>query len=138
MLCIGRITKVDGIRHFHDGKHRFYLEYRCNKPVVTSDLCGRCTGRTTDKIQSSGKFNHGRMDQTIPDHSHIYGGTHYQAGCIANGPPSTAAIQEAEEYHRIASEGIVLQNTIVPIEDVIIEDIEPVVEPVIEPVIEPV
>ena len=133
MQCIGRISRVNGIRHFQDGKHRFYLEYRCTKLVSTSELCGKCSSRTNDKIQSSGKFDHGRMDQPIPVHSHMYGGPYYNAGCINYGPPSVEVIQEAEEYRRIASQGINVE----PI-DVEPIDVEPIGLPiVVEPIAKP-
>ena len=80
MQCLGRIAKVDGILHFADGRQRFYLPYRCtNMCLPDSNCCSRCTGRTADKIQSSGKFDHGLCNGPIPDHSHMYGGAWYNA-----------------------------------------------------------
>ena len=80
MQCLGRIAKVDGILHFADGRQRFYLPYRCtNMCLPDSNCCSRCTGRTADKIQSSGKFDHGLCNGPIPAHSHMYGGAWYNA-----------------------------------------------------------
>ena len=80
MQCLGRIAKVDGILHFADGRQRFYLPYRCtNMCLPDSNCCSRCTGRTADKIQSSGKYDHGLCNGAIPDHSHMYGGAWYHA-----------------------------------------------------------
>jgi hypothetical protein len=119
--CIGRISSVDGIRHLHDGKHRFYLEYRCtNKPNVGTELCTRCTGRTADKIQSSGKYDHGVMTGPIPDHSHIYGSAWYHTACTSWGLPSQDLIELAEEHHRMAMEGIRVH-----VENVVVQDVLP-------------
>jgi hypothetical protein len=105
--CIGRIAKVDGICHFRNGKNRFYLEYRCPKKVVPdTQLCTRCTDRGRDKIQSSGKFDHGLVTGPIPDYSHMYGGTYYEESArkwlIS---PENLAI--AQEHQRIARQGLI-------------------------------
>lgn len=102
--CIGRIAKVSGIEHFSDGKHRFYIAYRCsNQSLVHSNCCSRCVDRGTDKIQSSGKFDHGLITGPIPDHSHMYGGKWYRDGCIMWGPPLPDAVRIAEEQYQLTS-----------------------------------
>jgi hypothetical protein len=100
--CIGRIAKVSSIAHFGDGKHRFYIPYRClNQSLAHSNCCGRCNDRGTDKLQSSGKFDHGRITEPIPDHSHMYRSKWYDDGCKGWGMPSTEIVRFAEEQHRV-------------------------------------
>jgi len=105
--CIGRIAKVDGICHFRNGKNRFYLEYRCPKKVVPdTQLCTRCTDRGRDKIQSSGKFDHGLVTGPIPDYSHMYGGTYYEES-VRKWLISPENLAIAQEYQQIARQGLI-------------------------------
>jgi hypothetical protein len=101
--CIGRITKVSGIMHFGNGKNRFYLEYRCPNRQ-DAERCPRCIGRTTDKIQSSGKFNHGNVNEPVPDTSQIYGGKWYRDRFEKYGRVSDEDIAIAEAHMRAARE----------------------------------
>ena len=128
--CIGRIAKVSGIMHFENGKNRFYLEYRC--PNEQEGIrCPRCTGRTTDKIQSSGKFNHGDVNEPIPDASQMYGGKWYRERFEKYGV-SAANIAIAEEHVRVARLGLVPAVVPAVIPDVIPEVVpEPVVIPAV-------
>jgi hypothetical protein len=122
--CIGRIAKVSGIEHFSDGKHRFYIAYRCsNQSLAHSNCCSRCVDRGTDKIQSSGKFDHGLITGPIPDHSHMYGGKWYHDGCITWGPPLPDAVRIAEEQYQLTS----------PVEEEIEIPIPPVIQVVTPP-----
>jgi len=101
--CIGRISKVDGIHHFKEGRHRFYLEYRCSNNVIPhTNNCARCTDRSRDKIQSSGKYDHGNVNEPIPIHSQIYGGKWYTDGCVKWGVPRDEDIKKAEEHRDVA------------------------------------
>ena len=101
--CIGRISKVQGIMHFADKRHRFYLEYRCpNQVIANTNNCARCTGRSRDKIQSSGKYDHGNVNEPIPDHSQMYGGKWYTNWCDLWGLPNDSDIAIAEEHRDIA------------------------------------
>jgi hypothetical protein len=101
--CISRISKVKGILHFAEGRHRFYLEYRCsNNVIANTEKCVRCTDRSTDKIQSSGKYDHGNVNEPIPDHSQMYGGKWYTDGCAKWGVPSSEDIKKAEEHRDAA------------------------------------
>ena len=120
-ICVGRIAKVNGIRHFGNGKNRFYIAYRCtNECLPDSVCCRRCIDRGTDKIQSSGKFNHGLVTDPIPDHSHMYGGKWYKDGCIAWGTPSAEALQIAEQEHQAT-----IANTIVAEDSSDDDDVRP-------------
>jgi hypothetical protein len=122
MTCIGRISKVQGIRHVEDSRNRYYLEYRCTNSVLHGTLlCSRCTDRTTDKIQSSGKFDHGLVTGPIPDHSHIYGGPWYHQK-YKDIVLSEDAMQEAEAHQAAARVGLSLQDEVKeePVNEVII------------------
>ena len=128
MQCIGRIARVDGIRHFHNGKRRFYLEYRCRQQALPgTQCCARCTGRGRDTIQSSGKFDHGLVTEDVPDHSHMYGGKHYREGCNAFGTPSEEDIQSAVEHQRIARMGLVHEIVTEVVNEVVNEVVTEVV-----------
>lgn len=126
--CIGRIAKVSGIMHFGNGKNRFYLEYRCPNQQV-AERCPRCTGRTTDKIQSSGKFNHGNVNEPIPDASQMYGGKWYRDRFEKYGRVSDGDIAIAEAHVRAAREGL-----LAPI-DSIVSDAASAVPAVIVPAV---
>ena len=94
---------MQGILHFAEGRHRFYLEYRCsNNVIVNTNNCARCTGRSRDKIQSSGKYDHGNVNEPIPDHSQMYGGKWYTDGCGKWGVPIHEDVKKAEEYRDAA------------------------------------
>lgn len=89
--------------HFADKRHRFYLEYRCpNQVIANTNNCARCTGRSRDKIQSSGKYDHGNVNEPIPDHSQMYGGKWYTTWCDLWGLPNDSDIAIAEEHRDIA------------------------------------
>jgi len=112
--CIGRISKVEGILHFKDGRHRFYLEYRCsNNAIPHTNNCARCTDRTRDKIQSSGKYDHGNVNEPIPDHSHIYGGKWYTTGFGLWGGVNLIDEEKAKEYRDVAQAEFANHNTVI-------------------------
>jgi len=125
--CIGRIAKVDGIYHFANGKNRFYVEYRCPKTAVPhTQLCTRCTDRGRDKIQSSGKFDHGLITGPIPDHSHMYGGKYYEES-VRKWLISAENLAIAQEHQRIAREGLVPLVPLAPVVPLVpLEPVKPV------------
>jgi hypothetical protein len=123
--CIGRIAKVSGIEHFRDSKHRFYIAYRCsNQSLAHSNCCSRCVDRGTDKIQSSGKFDHGLITGPIPDHSHMYGGKWYHDGCITWGPPLPEALRLAEEQYQLTSPVQEIEIPILPVIQNVIQNVK--------------
>lgn len=136
--CIGRISKVQGILHFAEGRHRFYLEYRCpNMVIVNTNNCARCTGRTRDKIQSSGKYDHGNVNEPIPDHSQMYGGKWYTDGCAKWGLPNDIDIEIAEQHRDIARAEFATMEIVAQPEFTVISPL-PVVKRTRKRVIQPV
>ena len=93
-----------------------------------SNCCSRCTGRTADKIQSSGKFDHGLCNGPIPDHSHMYGGAWYNAKYAKLS--LTPDIRRQTDDHYAA-----YMETIPVVEDPITEDTVIEEEPVLQNVI---
>jgi hypothetical protein len=86
MECISRVTEQ--LLRFGDGVHKYYSESQCNRPcIMGKQICLQCIGRITTCQQHSRKYDHGKMDEPIPDHSHIYGGKWYQTGCKKWGAP---------------------------------------------------
>ena len=116
MLCVSRITDDTYSQKFGNGHHKFYIELRCNQRCISGlDVCSKCNDKSdTCKVQTSRKFNHGKINEPIPDNSHIYGGKWYLDCINKYGPPSKDAIEFAERYQREAREGI---NNSVPIKN---------------------
>lgn len=104
MLCVSRVTDDTFAQQYGDGHHKFYLEFRCNLPCVEDrNICKLCSDKNKDsKIQTSRKFNHGTINEPIPDGSHIYGGKWYEEGVKKWGAPSEEVIQFALQYQRDA------------------------------------
>lgn len=110
-MCIARLTHTSQIQHFADNKHRFYVEIRCNR-ACEGTICERCVNRptTASHRQHVRTFNHGNVNEPIPDHSHIYGGKWYEAGCAKWGTPPSEIIEYALQM-QIESRGtLVLQS----------------------------
>lgn len=103
MLCISRFTDDTYAQLFGDGRHKFYLEFRCNRPCLKGmDCCAKCAEKTTTSLQYSRKFNHGNVNEPIPDESHIYGGKWYYINVKKWGPPPSEIIEFALQYQREA------------------------------------
>jgi len=77
--CISRYTKDDTAQYFRDGRHKFYIEYRCNREVheANQSICKSCSIKNVTKRQISRTYNHGTIYETIPDDSHIFGSKWY-------------------------------------------------------------
>jgi len=103
MLCISRITDDVYSQKFGNGHNKFYIELRCNN-TTTSDICSKCIDKT-GKVQHSRKFNHGTINEPIPDISHIYGSKWYHDSVKKYGTPSNESIEFAEKYQRDARKG---------------------------------
>lgn len=104
MLCISRYTDDTYAQQFGDGRHKFYLEFRCNRPCLKGmDCCAKCSEKSPSTIlQHSRKFNHGKINESIPDNSHIYGGKWYFEGCRKWGTPPSEIIEFAIQYQKEA------------------------------------
>lgn len=103
MLCISRFTDDTYAQLFGDGRHKFYLEFRCNRPCLKGmDCCAKCAEKSPTALQYSRKFNHGYVNEPIPDESHIYGGKWYYLNAKKWGPPPSEIIEFALQYQREA------------------------------------
>jgi hypothetical protein len=80
--------------------------------------------RGTDKIQSSGKFDHGLITGPIPDHSHMYGGKWYHDGCITWGPPLPEALRLAEAQYQLTSPVQEIEIPILPVIQNVIQNVK--------------
>ena len=119
MFCISRIVDDTLAQKFGNGRNKFYVEQRCFNPCVAgSYVCIRCTSKsTTGVLQTSRKFNHGKVNEPIPDASHIFGGKWYNEGVNKYGQPDADSIQFAFDYQKKARGGIdipvVEQNVVI-------------------------
>lgn len=113
MLCISRYTDDTYAQQFGDGRHKFYLEFRCNRPCLKGmDCCAKCAEKSTSTtLQHSRKFNHGKVNESIPDASHIYGGKWYYDGVRKWGQPPSEIIEFAIQYQKEARQGFIIEET---------------------------
>jgi len=103
--CLSRITQHATAQYFGDGKHRFYLEYRCGRPSIASNatICMSCISKSgSTHAQHSRSFPHGKINEFIPPASHIYGGSWYMAGIKKWGEPQQGAIELAIQFQEEA------------------------------------
>ena len=112
MLCISRYTDDTYAQQFGDGRHKFYLEFRCNRPCLKSmDCCAKCAEKSpSTTLQHSRKFNHGNVNEPIPDSSHIYGGKWYNDGCRKWGAPPSEIIEFAIQYQKEARGNFIVED----------------------------
>jgi hypothetical protein len=110
MFCISRVTDENNKQLFGDGRHSFYLEQRCNFPCINgSDSCIKCITKIKPyKTQGSRRFDHGKVNEPIPDESHIFGGTWYNSRIKQWGNPSNEIIKFAQQYQNEARRGFIL------------------------------
>ena len=111
MRCVSRITDDIYSQKFGDGYHKFYVELRCNMPCP-KEICNRCS-KSECKIQHSRKFDHGKINEPIPDISHIYGGKWYNDNVKKYGEPTREVIEFAGKYKREARNEINEINEII-------------------------
>lgn len=115
MLCISRITDDSLCQYFGNNHNKFYIELRCNLPCSAgNDVCSKCSEKIdTCKLQTSRRFNHGKVNEPIPDISHIYGGKWYYENVTKYKEPSDEIIKFAEKYQKDARGNFeVIQPTI--------------------------
>jgi hypothetical protein len=120
MLCISRYTDDTYAQQFADGRHKFYLEFRCNRPCTNDIYCSKCTIKNPSaKVQHLRTFNHGDVGGPIPDSSHIFGGKWYNDGVKKWGAPSFEIIEFAVKYRNEACEGLSITNILLEPEVII-------------------
>ena len=102
--CIARIATAKSVNYFGDGKHRYYLELRCDRLCKSNtELCTNCEKKNPNtRTQDTRTFDHGTVLEPIPDKSHIYGGLWYNTHVSKWGTPSAEHIQVAEQHQRDA------------------------------------
>jgi hypothetical protein len=98
--CLTRITNPKTTQYFADGKHKFYLEYCCCRPCIKgTNKCSSCHKiHSGARSQFDSTYPHGSINEPIPDHSHIFGGTWYQQRVSLWGAPSAEVIALAKQY----------------------------------------
>jgi hypothetical protein len=113
MLCISRYTDDTYAQQFGDGRHKFYLEFRCNRPCLKAmDCCAKCAEKSpSTTLQHSRKFNHGKVNEPIPDNSHIYGGKWYYDGVRKWGSPPSEIIEFAIQYQKEARGNFIIEDS---------------------------
>jgi hypothetical protein len=112
MLCITRYTNETHAQHFADGRHKFYLEFRCNNLCKDGmDCCEKCSKITNGPVvQYFRTFNHGKVNEPIPDRSHIYGGKWYYQVIKKYGAPPAEIIEFAIQYQKLARAGFIVHD----------------------------
>jgi hypothetical protein len=97
---MSRITDDSYSQVFANGRNKFYLEFRCNRPCISHhDTCAKCIEKSiTCSLQTSRKFNHGKVNEPIPDNSHIYGGKWFSNAVKKWGSPPIEIIEVAKKY----------------------------------------
>jgi len=117
MQCASRVVNNTYSQKFGDNHHIFYVEQRCTT-MSNSSVCILCSTKTDTKTQTSRKFNHGTINEPLPDNSHIYGSKWYNNIVKKYQTPSADIIEFAEKYQRTARMGsvvTVVPETVVPL-----------------------
>lgn len=119
MVCISRYANKDFAQRFGDGRHRFYFEFRCNRPCLEfSEHCKFCQNRQPDAThQFFLCFDHGNVNQPLPDNSHIYGSKWYFEAVKKYGEPPSEIIEFALQYQKEARKDFIIENNIEPSKD---------------------
>jgi hypothetical protein len=112
MLCISRITDPSHARHFGDGVHKFYLEMRCPQPALPNQrICQKCTKIYAEcKNQFCGLYDHGKVNEPVPDRSHMYGGKWYLEKVKEWGEPPREILALAIQYQENARQGVEIKE----------------------------
>lgn len=99
--CLSRYTKEEFAQHFGNGRNKFYIEFRCNRPCPKEiNRCAQCLEKSATAIQTSRRFEHGNINDPIPDKSHIYGGKWFHDSSKKFGMPPSEIIEFALSYQR--------------------------------------
>lgn len=113
MLCISRITDPNHARHFGDGVHKFYLEMRCPQPALPHQrICQKCTKIYAEcKNQFCGLYDHAKVNEPVPDRSHMYGGKWYLEKVKEWGEPPREILALAIQYQENARQGVEIKES---------------------------
>ena len=113
MLCHSRITDPSHARHFGDGVHKFYLEMRCPQPALSHQrICQKCTKIYAEcKNQFCGLYDHGKVNEPVPDRSHMYGGKWYLERVKEWGEPPREILALAIQYQENARQGLEIKES---------------------------
>lgn len=74
------------------------------------DCCAKCAEKSDTKLQTSRKFNHGNVNEPIPDSSHIFGGKWYYEAAKKWSPPPSEIIEFALSYQKEARGDFVVEQ----------------------------
>ena len=105
MRCISRYTDDTYSQKFGNGHNKFYVEMRCNLPCK-DEVCNKCIKKTDTKVQHVRTFNHGKINEPIPDNSHIFGSKWYHDSVKKYKTPSADVIAFAEKYRLDARDNV--------------------------------
>lgn len=109
--CMSRITSDHHAQHFGNQRNKFYLEYRCPLPRFRDmDVCVKCLVKQPTDLQESRRFDHGKINEPIPDASHLFGGRWYYEGVRKWGEPPQSVIDYAMEHQHEARGSYVVQQ----------------------------
>ena len=113
MLCLSRITDPSHARHFGDGVHKFYLEMRCPQPALMNQrICQKCTKIYAEcKNQFCGLYDHAKVNEPVPDRSHMYGGKWYLEKVKEWGEPPREILALAIQYQENARQGLEIKES---------------------------
>ena len=113
MLCLSRITDPSHARHFGDGVHKFYLEMRCPQPALPHQrICQKCTKIYAEcKNQFCGLYDHAKVNEPVPDRSHMYGGKWYLEKVKEWGEPPREILALAIQYQENARQGLEIKES---------------------------
>lgn len=101
--CMSRITHDHSAQHFGNGRNKFYLEFRCPLPRFRDlDVCVRCLEKKPKGQQDSRTYDHGKINEPIPIHSHLFGGVWFAEHLEKWGEPDHDTIRFALEHQREA------------------------------------
>ena len=105
--CMSRMAPFPHFEYFANKKNRFYMEMRCEKTRIQgSEFCEACQHKDPDyHYPSSRRFDHGKINEPIPDRSHIFGGSWYDAQVKRWGEPSSDVIADALNHQKEARAG---------------------------------
>jgi len=74
------------------------------------DCCAKCAEKSDTKLQTSRKFNHGNVNEPIPDNSHIFGGKWYYEAAKKWSPPPSEIIEFALAYQKEAHGDFIVEQ----------------------------